>query len=54
MKALRLLVAFLIGCCMVLASSAQEQISLSIYVHEGNLNGTMLTGAQVRDCSKIT
>ena len=47
MKALRLLVAFLIGCCMVLASSAQEQISLSIYVHEGNLNGTMLTGAQV-------
>lgn len=47
MKALRLLVAFLIGCCMVLASSAMEQISLSIYVHEGNLNGTMLTGAQV-------
>lgn len=32
---------------MVLASSAMEQISLSIYVHEGNLNGTMLTGAQV-------
>ena len=43
---------------MVLASSAMEQISLSIYVHEGNLNGTMLTGAQVSgqdaDGSSIT
>ncbi|MHB8119373.1 MAG: hypothetical protein ACYDHX_11685 [Methanothrix sp.] len=26
---------------------AQEQIALSIYVHEGNLNGTMLSGVQV-------
>ncbi|MCX6677858.1 MAG: hypothetical protein NTU95_07945 [Methanothrix sp.] len=32
---------------MALTASAQEQIALSIYVHEGNLNGTMLSGVQV-------
>ena len=37
----------MVGCIFVPASSAQEKISLSIYVHEGNLNGTMLTDAQV-------
>lgn len=48
MKVLRLLIALLIvGCCMALAASAQEQIALSIYIHEGNLNGTMLSGVQV-------
>jgi hypothetical protein len=48
MKSLRLLAAFiLIGCCVALAASAQEEIALSIYVHEGNLNGTMLSGVQV-------
>jgi hypothetical protein len=48
MKALCLLAAlFMTSCIMVPASSAQEKISLSMYVHEGNLNGTMLAGAQV-------
>ncbi len=48
MKTLRLLVALLlIGCCMTIAASAQEQIALSIYVHEGNLNGTMQSDVQV-------
>lgn len=48
MKPHRLLVAlFMVCCCMALTASAQEQIALSIYVHEGNLNGTMLSGVQV-------
>ena len=48
MKAFCLLAMLLmVGCIFVPASSAQEKISLSIYVHEGNLNGTMLTDAQV-------
>ncbi len=48
MKTLRSLVALLlIGCCMTIAASAQEQIALSIYVHEGNLNGTMQSDVQV-------
>jgi len=48
MKTPHLLAALLIvGCCMVFSASAQEQIALSIYVHEGNLNGTMLSGVQV-------
>jgi len=32
---------------MAFGACAQEQIALSIYIHEGNLNGTMLSGAQV-------
>jgi hypothetical protein len=48
MKAFCLLAMLLmVGCIFVPASSAQEKISLRIYVHEGNLNGTMLTDAQV-------
>jgi hypothetical protein len=48
MKSLRLMIAlFLIGSCLVLAASAQEVIALSIYVHEGNLNGTMLSDVRV-------
>jgi phosphatidate phosphatase APP1 len=48
-EVLRLLIALLIvGSCMALAACAQEQIALSIYVHEGNINGTiMLSGVQV-------
>jgi hypothetical protein len=38
---------FLIGCCLSMAASAQQQVALSIYVHEGNLNGTMLSGVSV-------
>ncbi|MFZ2471125.1 MAG: carboxypeptidase-like regulatory domain-containing protein [Methanothrix sp.] len=48
MKVLRLLIALLIvGSCMAFGACAQEQIALSIYIHEGNLNGTMLSGVQV-------
>jgi phosphatidate phosphatase APP1 len=48
MKSFRLLAAFLfIGCYVALAASAQEEIALSIYVHEGNLNGTMLSDVRV-------
>jgi hypothetical protein len=48
MKLFRLLVAlFVFGCCMSLSASAQEQITLSIYVHEGNINGTMLSDVQI-------
>lgn len=38
----------LIGCYMAsAASSSQDQIDLDIYVHEANLNGTLLSGVQV-------
>lgn len=40
-------VVFLIGCCLSMAASAQQQVALSVYVHEGNLNGTMLSGVSV-------
>lgn len=44
----RLLVAFLlIGCFSLQAASAQSEITLSIYVHEGNLNGTMLSDVRI-------
>ncbi len=48
MKSLRLLVTFLLmGCCAAQAASAQGEIALSIYVHEGNLNGTMLSDVRI-------
>ena len=51
MKTFRLhaaLAAFLlIGCYAALAASAQGEIALSIYVHEGNLNGTMLSDVRI-------
>ncbi len=48
MKLLRLLAALIIlSCGLCLAAFAQEQIALSIYVHEGNINGTMLSGVQI-------
>lgn len=37
----------LIGCYVASAASAQDQIALSVYVHEGSLNGTVLSGVQV-------
>lgn len=40
-------VIFLICCCLSMAASAQQQVALSIYVYEGNLNGTMLSGVSV-------
>lgn len=44
----RLLVAFLlIGCFSLQAASAESEIALSIYVHEGNLNGTMLSDVRI-------
>ncbi len=48
MKMLCLLAALLFtGFIVALTASAQEEIALSIYVHEGNLNGTMLSNVQV-------
>jgi phosphatidate phosphatase APP1 len=48
MRSFRLLAAFLfIGCIATLAASAQSEIALSIYVHEGNLNGTMLSDVRI-------
>ena len=37
----------LIGSSMILSASAQEQVSQTIYVHEGDFNGTLLSGVQV-------
>jgi phosphatidate phosphatase APP1 len=41
------IVAVLLMNCMTLAASSQDQVALSIYVHEGNINGTMLSGVKV-------
>ena len=37
----------LIGSSMVLTASSQEQVAWTVYVHEGDLNGTMLSNVQV-------
>ena len=37
----------LIGSSMILTASSQEQVSQTVYVHEGDLNGTLLSGVQV-------
>jgi tetratricopeptide (TPR) repeat protein len=37
----------LIGSSMILPASSQEQVSQTVYVYEGDLNGTMLSGVQV-------
>lgn len=47
MKRLYLAAIFLICLCSATAVSAQQQIALSIYVHEGNLNGTLLSGVSI-------
>jgi hypothetical protein len=37
----------LIGSSMMLTASCQEQVAWTVYVHEGDLNGTMLSNVQV-------
>ena len=37
----------LIGSSMILTASSQEQVSQTVYVYEGDLNGTLLSGVQV-------
>jgi hypothetical protein len=37
----------LIGSSMILTASSQEQVAQTVYVHEGDLNGTLLSGVQV-------
>jgi hypothetical protein len=37
----------LIGSSMILTASSQEQVSQTVYAHEGDLNGTLLSGVQV-------
>ena len=37
----------LIGSSMVLTASSQDQVSQTVYVHEGDLNGTLLSDVQV-------
>ena len=43
----QLALTLLIVSSMVLTASSQEQVTWTVYVHEGNLNGTMLSNAQV-------
>lgn len=44
----RLLVAFLlVSSGLLQAASAQGEVTLSIYVHEGNLNGSMLSDVRI-------
>ena len=37
----------LIGSSMILTASSQEQVSQTVYVYEGDFNGTLLSGVQV-------
>jgi phosphatidate phosphatase APP1 len=37
----------LIGSSMILIASSQEQVSQTVYVYEGDFNGTPLSGVQV-------
>jgi len=37
----------LIGSSMILTASSQEQVSQTVYIHEGDINGTLLSGVQV-------
>jgi hypothetical protein len=41
------LLMLLIGNSMILPASSQEQVSQTVYVHEGDLNGTLLSGVQI-------
>jgi hypothetical protein len=41
------LLVFLALCSLALTASSQEEVALTVYVHEGDLNGTMLSGVQV-------
>jgi len=47
MKAWHYLAAFLVLGCVTAMASAADQITLSVYVHEGDLNGSVLSGVQV-------
>jgi tetratricopeptide (TPR) repeat protein len=37
----------LIGSCLMLPASSQEQVSQTVYVYDGDFNGTLLSGVQV-------
>jgi tetratricopeptide (TPR) repeat protein len=37
----------LIGSCLILTVSSQEQVSQKVYVYDGNFNGTLLSGVQI-------
>ncbi|VVB68972.1 Uncharacterised protein [uncultured archaeon] len=41
------ILALLIGSSMISTASSQDQVSQTVYVHEGRLNGTLLSGVQV-------
>jgi hypothetical protein len=41
------ILVFLALCGMALTAYSQEQVAFTIYVHESDLNGTMLSGVQV-------
>ncbi|MCX6670278.1 MAG: hypothetical protein NTV25_10835 [Methanothrix sp.] len=42
-----MILMLLISGSMVLTASSQEQVTQTVYVHEGDLNGTLLSGVQV-------
>jgi tetratricopeptide (TPR) repeat protein len=37
----------LIGSCLILTASSQEQVSQTVYVYDGDFNGTLLSGVQI-------
>jgi hypothetical protein len=41
------LLVLLMLCSLELTASSQEEVALTVYVHEGDLNGTLLSGVQI-------
>lgn len=47
MKILYYLAAMLISCGMILPAASQDQVALTVYVHDGSLDGALLPGVRV-------
>lgn len=47
MKILYYLAAMLISCGMILPAASQDQVALTVYVHDGSLDGALLPGVKV-------
>jgi hypothetical protein len=47
MKAWYYLAALAMLCCMAIPAYSQEQVTLTVYVHDGSLDGALLSGVQI-------
>ncbi|VVB72012.1 Uncharacterised protein [uncultured archaeon] len=47
MKAWYYLAALAMLCCTAIPAYSQEQVTMTVYVHDGSLNGALLSGVQI-------